>query len=233
MRIYIVRHADPDYANRTITRQGHQEARALAERLKEYNLDTIVCSPLGRAQDTARYTADAVTLPVVTETWLAELDLRVKDGEHTGVAAWNIGGDRMREYLQTEGAFQLEGIPELQNSHIKSTIEFVATESDRFFRVLGYERVGNRYRIVESNPRQIAVFCHNGLGLTWLSHLLSIPIPLMWSTFWLSPSSVSTIVFEEHGSGWATPRCLCLGDTSHLAAVDLPVQTGGLTLNHY
>ncbi|MEC9258269.1 MAG: histidine phosphatase family protein, partial [Candidatus Poribacteria bacterium] len=28
MRLYIIRHADPDYPNRTITEKGHLEAQA-------------------------------------------------------------------------------------------------------------------------------------------------------------------------------------------------------------
>lgn len=30
MRLYIIRHADPDYPNNTITPEGHLEAQALA-----------------------------------------------------------------------------------------------------------------------------------------------------------------------------------------------------------
>ncbi|MCA1595762.1 MAG: histidine phosphatase family protein, partial [Chloroflexi bacterium] len=58
MRLYIIRHADPDYPNNTITEDGHKEARALADRLAAEKLDRIYCSPMGRAIDTARYTAD-------------------------------------------------------------------------------------------------------------------------------------------------------------------------------
>ena len=33
MRLYIIRHADPDYKNDTITVFGHKDAQALAKRL--------------------------------------------------------------------------------------------------------------------------------------------------------------------------------------------------------
>jgi broad specificity phosphatase PhoE len=233
MRIYIVRHADPDYANHTITRQGHLEAHALARRFEDYNIDTIVCSPLGRAQDTARYTAKALELPVTTEQWLSELDLCLSVEDRRGIAAWNVPGDRLRANAQQGHVANWDLPPELQDSRITKALESVTVSSDRFFRLLGYERQGNRYKVRGVNPQQIAVFCHNGLGLTWLSHILSIPTHLMWSTFWLPPSSVSTLLFEEHESGWATPRCTCMGDTSHLSAMGLPVQTGGLTMNQY
>jgi probable phosphoglycerate mutase len=34
MRLLIIRHAEPDYKNNTITPAGHQEARALAQHLR-------------------------------------------------------------------------------------------------------------------------------------------------------------------------------------------------------
>ena len=52
MRIYIIRHADPDYDNDTLTSAGHKEAIALAERLETERINRICCSPLGRARRT-------------------------------------------------------------------------------------------------------------------------------------------------------------------------------------
>ena len=52
MILYIIRHADADYKNDTITPAGRLKAEALARRMKSYGLDRIYCSPLGRAQGT-------------------------------------------------------------------------------------------------------------------------------------------------------------------------------------
>ena len=109
--------------------------------------------------------------------------------------------------------------------------ETLKEESDAFLKHYGYKREGGRYRIIEPNQLRIAAFLHNGLGLTWLAHLLEIPLSLMWSGFWLPPSSVSTIVFEERSEAWAVPRCLGLGDVSHLYEARLPVQPRGLKAN--
>lgn len=46
MRLYIVRHAEPDYPNNTITPSGHLEARALARRFAHQGLDRIYISPI-------------------------------------------------------------------------------------------------------------------------------------------------------------------------------------------
>lgn len=57
MTLYIIRHADPDYANNTITEFGWEEANALGEWMKDVKIDRIYSSPLGRALDTAAPTS--------------------------------------------------------------------------------------------------------------------------------------------------------------------------------
>lgn len=85
----------------------------------------------------------------------------------------------------------------------------------------------------------IAIFCHCGFGMTWLSHLLGLPLPMVYSSFWLAPSSVTTILFDEQPKHfeqlytasddsdnyvYLTPRALCVGGTSHLTAAGLETQ---------
>jgi broad specificity phosphatase PhoE len=60
VRIFIVRHGDPDYEHDTLTEKGHREASLLAEKLKKEKIDYIYTSPLGRAKDTCAYTARAL-----------------------------------------------------------------------------------------------------------------------------------------------------------------------------
>lgn len=60
MRILLIRHGDPDYANDTVTEKGKREVQLLADRLEKENIDKIYCSPLGRAQATAAPTAQRI-----------------------------------------------------------------------------------------------------------------------------------------------------------------------------
>jgi len=78
------------------------------------------------------------------------------------------------------------------------------------------------------NGQKIAIFCHGGTGLTLLSHLLSIPLPLVHGGMWLAPSSVTTILFDEYQSEQeeeiiVTPRAVQIGGTSHLTAAGLSI----------
>src|SRR3954447_7734915 len=97
MRLYLIRHADPDYANDTITPAGHLEASALAERLAAQGLDRIFCSPLGRARATAKYTCDLLKVEPIVEPWLAELSGCSMERSPWGkITAWDCPGEIVR-----------------------------------------------------------------------------------------------------------------------------------------
>ena len=55
MRIFIIRHGDPDYERDTLTEKGHREAALLAKRYKDEKIDYFYSSPLGRAKHTCDY----------------------------------------------------------------------------------------------------------------------------------------------------------------------------------
>ena len=234
MRLYIIRHADPDYPNNTITRTGHLEAQALAPRMQREGLHRIYSSPLGRARDTAKYSAQALNLPVEIEEWTAELsDLRSAEAPFAGMMAWDFHGEVIRGGETMPMHHNWHELPHLSVPHIREIFERVKRNSDEFLARHGYVREGGLYKIENRNREKIAVFCHGGFGLTWLAHLLEIPLPLMWSGFFLPPSSVTTILLDERSENFAVPRCIGLGDVSHLYAADLPVQPSGIKANFY
>ena len=72
MILHIIRHADPDYPNNTITEFGKQEAEALAVYMRTLPLDKIYTSPLGRAIDTALPTCREKGLEYTVLPWTAE-----------------------------------------------------------------------------------------------------------------------------------------------------------------
>ncbi len=79
MRLYLIRHADPDYENDKLTPAGELEAAALARRLAAYHLDAIYSSPMPRA--------------LLIDDQLAARDaLRDLLGEHADVAVVGEAG---------------------------------------------------------------------------------------------------------------------------------------------
>jgi hypothetical protein len=69
----------------------------------------------------------------------------------------------------------------------------------------------------------VAVFCHGGFGLTWMAWLLGIPVAQAWSSFYLAPSSVTTILMDERSTERAVPRALAVSDVGHLYAEGLTI----------
>ncbi|MDF2926076.1 MAG: phosphoglycerate mutase [Paenibacillaceae bacterium] len=233
MRLYIIRHADPDYPNNTITAAGHLEAEALAKRLSAHGLDRIYASPMGRALDTMGYTARALGMTHEVEEWTQELSLKLEDTPYGRLSHWDLPGEVIRcgECQPTHDNWHTT--PYYEGTESKDTFERMKMHSDEFLKRQGFERIGGKYRILRRSEDKVAVFCHGGFGLTWLAHLLEIPLTLVWAGFWMPPSSVTTILFDERSEEWATPRCIGFGDVSHLYAEGLPVRPRGVITNFY
>lgn len=236
MQLLLVRHGDPDYARDALTEAGRKEADALAARMRDhYRPDLLYTSPLGRARATLRPTEEALGKEGAVLDWAAELHLPCPEGPWgPGYLAFDTAGHWVRGGegdgpLPSHDTWHLR--PPFDGAPVREAFERVRAGSDAFLAGHGYERRGGRYACVAPHRRRIAVFCHHGLGLTWLAHLLEIPLTLMWSGFWLPPSSVTTVLFDERVGEWATPRCVGLGDLSHLHAGGLPRSNVGLKAN--
>ncbi len=231
MRLYLIRHADPDYPNKTITAAGHLEAQALARRLAAHGLDHIYSSPLPRAMTTAQYTADLLHKPVEIEEWTQELGWTIEHPPQGVIAAWDLPGEVIRAQEPYPSHETWHQLPHLEDLALREKFEAIKANGDGFLERHGYKREGGCYRCVRPHRDRIAVFCHGGLGLAWLAHLLEIPLPMVWSGFWLPPSSVTTVLFEERSADYAVPRCIGVGDVSHLYAAGLPIQPRGILAN--
>lgn len=232
MRLYIIRHADPDYESDTLTARGRLEAQSLAARLKAEGIDRIYSSPLGRALETAGYTSKLLGIDIKVEEWTKEISELIIDLDSYGKSAvFHLHGELIRKDLSLAARNNWHKLPYFDNNAVKRRIGEVSKNSDLFLQKQGYLREGGRYRIIRRNTDKIAVFCHGGFGVTWLSHLLEIPPTLVWSGFYLHTSSVTTVLFDERSSIWAVPRCLCVGDTSHLYKDGLPLHSNGIVAN--
>lgn len=239
MLLYIIRHADPDYKNGTITEKGHKEAQALAQIIDQLQPTHLYSSPLGRAKDTASYSVKALGLPLGIEDWTQEIDGYTVEQEapYGRSAIWDYHPEKIRE-MSIQGLTEEDWFkhPPYKDTGYEQVLESIGNHSDRFLAKHGMIRDNQVYRIDESveqvRSQKIVVFCHGGFGLSWLSHLLRIPFPLVYSSFYLWPSSVTTLLFEERKTGIVTPRCIGLADITHLKIAGLSPQPRGLLANH-
>ena len=210
MLLYIIRHADPDYAHNTITEFGWEEARALAAYLKDKKIDKIYTSPLGRAIDTATPTCEAKGMDYTILPWTAEsMDY---------MAPNNRPGNMSYRCSFTGG---IEDYTDFSNVSRGDTVTNMIKSSDEFLASLGYVREGFMYRVTEPNHNIIAVFCHGGFGSAWISHLLMRPAEMGFTDISLPTTSISTFSFgntpryPEHGNR-IIPMCQGIGATFHI-----------------
>ena len=213
MEVLLIRHGDPDYQRDTITEIGHREAKMLAISLSAKPLSTIYVSPLGRAKDTMRYTADIMKIDFTTLEWLREVRAPAVDG----YAAWELPGT----YILSESK-----LPDLQTWFEdplfgKSFLPFyqkIANRFDKIMHLSGYKKFGHMYRIHRASSKRIAFFSHKGTILTLLSYLLHWPLPLLFSHCQISPTGVTRLIWKKVDQEWAAPQLQGLNDLSHLNA---------------
>jgi broad specificity phosphatase PhoE len=234
MLIYLIRHANPNYELDTITPDGEKEALALAHYLKDRGIDEIYASPYGRTRRTAQVVADCTSLPVTVEDWLGEVPdrlIQAMDAHFLNLAHPLREGEVLAGGLAswwTRTGFDPE--------EALAFLHRVRQGSDDFLQRQGYQREeGVVYRVLGENRKRIAVFSHQGLSLAWLSHLLAIPFPLMWSGFFIHPASLTSVLFDEqesffhdgHRARLASPRCIGLADVSFMVRAGVEPKFAG------
>ena len=80
MRIIFIRHGEPDYDTDDLTKAGYRQAEIVAERLKDEGIDELWSSTMGRAVQTARFTAEALGLPLKLTDFIREITWESTDG---------------------------------------------------------------------------------------------------------------------------------------------------------
>jgi broad specificity phosphatase PhoE len=209
MKLVFIRHADPDYGTDSLTPRGHVQARLLAEALLTMPIDAIYVSPRGRAQLTAAYTLERRGEPGATLDWLAELHGLYAPGK----VAWDT---HPVDLVALEESITLREWPNavVYGEQLAGVLQPFYKAWDVFLGENGYVRQGLRYRVEACPDETLAFFCHAGVTLSLLAHLLHIAPPLVYAHFGCDPSSV-TILESDEREGWASFRVVVANDMSH------------------
>lgn len=218
MRILIIRHGDPDYVRDSLTEKGWKEAGMLAEWMKNQEVDAFYVSPLGRAQDTASLTLKALGRTAETLDWLQEFTPRIRrpDSRLRRTVAWDWLPE---DWTADERFYDRDGWSEneiFQEAHVREAYEAVVGGFDRLLASYGYRRDGHLYRTEKGTHRTICLFCHFGLEMVLISHILGVsPMPL-WHGFCSAPTGVTEIYTEERRKGTVSLRISSFGSVAHL-----------------
>ena len=226
MIFYYIRHGEPktvpDYS---LTPLGHEQAKALSKRLCTFGIDRVFASPTLRTMQTAQPICDLLGKEITVCDWADEgivwneFTVPHPKYEHT----WAFYDPK---YLEIFSSPEVRALgerwyehPELAKLNFKAGVERVNAAVDEFFLSLGFrhDRANARYEVVGEhlNRERVALFAHQGFGMSFFSSMLDIPYPMFCTHFDLSHSSMSVINFERRGE-YVYPQTLQLANDSHL-----------------
>lgn len=230
MRVIFIRHGDPDYKKDSLTEKGWREAALLAERVSRWDVDEFFCSPLGRAADTASCTLKKVGRTAREYQFLREFKGKVVNPA-TGYdhICWDFmpdywtGAEAMYDRDNWALSDIMRGGPIDINAEWKSVCDGI----DGIFAEYGYVRNNRYYKVKEHNDKTLVFFCHFGVTMVMMSHILGIAPPVLLHGFFLPPTSVTILNTEERMGDNAYFRCQVAGDVTHLHMGGEPVSESG------
>ena len=219
MKIIFVRHGEPDYAADTLTELGNVQAKATAARLADFKISEVHSSTMGRAYQTAKYTADSLGLEVVQHEFMRELNWGASSGEEIpfGGHPWNALPDMIARGKRICTDAWRDESEFVVNDKLIANTNRVANGFDEWLRTFGYEREGDYYRVAQ-NPsyKTVAFFAHHGAMSTAISHIFNIPFPQLCAILGMGFCAISVIHLPEKAGTLVMPKIALLSDNSHV-----------------
>ena len=214
MRIIFVRHGEPDYARDCLTEAGRRQAAAAAERLAGEGITAVYASPLGRASQTAAYTARRLGLPVVILDYMREITWGGEGIPEEG-HPWTLG-DRLLEEGFDFGASDWREHPYFRGNAALACCEEVEARFDGFMAAHGYRREGGRYLCAGGKRETVALFSHGGSGAIALGRLLSLPFPWVCAVMPYDFTSIIIVDLPVREGAYVHPRLALFNDAAHI-----------------
>lgn len=140
MKIYFTRHGQTEWnalnkicglTDINLTETGILQAKELAEKVADKNIDLIIASPMKRAQATAKIVAEKCNIPIQTDDRLIEQNYGIYEGEDRKNAGF-LNNKRNFAYRYPEGESMMQVaarvyslIDEVKEKYTDKTILFV------------------------------------------------------------------------------------------------------------
>lgn len=226
MRLIFIRHGEPDYEKDCLTPNGIIQAQSTAQRLKSEPIKAVFSSPMGRAMETASYTAKIHGLDITPLDFMHEINWgdSEKAPENTEKLKydghpWTLSCEllaRNPEYAENDSwkshHFFKDNI--CMDYYKKISLAF-----DKFLAELGLIRKGKSYFCEKQNNDTVALFAHGGSGSIMFSHVLNLPFPFVLAAMPYGVCSVSIIELYAEEGGISIPRLELFNDMNHIKSV--------------
>lgn len=225
MKLIFIRHGEPDYSTDSLTENGKKQAADAAKRLEKEGIKAIYASPMGRARETAGYTAKALNLDVNILDYMHEIDWgdRSEDvSEEEKIPynghPWTLAYKLLTENPEYVNSSEWAQHPYFKNNKCLDYYEKVSKGLDDLLSEYGLVRKNGLYSCSKENNDTIALFAHGGSGAILFSHILSLPFPFVLTTMPYGVCSVSVISFNEQQGDMVIPRLELFDDMGHIEA---------------
>lgn len=254
MRLIFIRHGEPDYRSDGLTEKGINDAKLLAERVKNWKVDKIYTSPLGRALQTAEPSLKALGMEATQIPWLREFSYPIHNPTHGRRSiCWDfIPSDWADDPVMYTETDWLDYPPASQNPDIKVQFNATIEGFDELIAKHGYVRTG-KYYINRKNPKNrkvtatvidehihyanelpredagetILFFCHFGVTCLMLSRLINVPFCALTHGLIIPTSGIVVVNSEERWDDQVSFRIQAIGDVAHLLNAGESVSSAG------
>lgn len=211
MRLLIIRHGHPDYVHDCLTEVGKLQAEAVAERLKDENINEFHSSNEGRAIETAMPAAKLYGKENEIEQhfFIREASWQTHP--------WNYSGQALADGAdyESDDYKKLSSVGVLPDSYKR-----VAEGFDEWLETKGYKRVENRYYCETPNNDTIAIFGHAGSTSLMLAHLFNFPLMQVFGSMAVNFTSVTEIHFPHpNQDGFVVPQLVLFNDAKHIRGI--------------
>jgi len=115
MKLYVARHGETEWNARNkicgrtdipLTERGLAQAKILAEKTADLDIDIIIASPMIRAQQTAAAVSEKCGIPILTDERLIEQDFGIFEGMDRATPGY-LANKRMFAYRYPGGESQM------------------------------------------------------------------------------------------------------------------------------
>lgn len=221
MRIIFVRHGEPDYVHDCLTENGVDQAISTGKKLKAEDIKAVYSSPLGRAKETASYTAAEQGLDVQVMDFLHEIDWGSRNGDELEFDGhpWTLAYRLIAEHPEYVASDNWIDHPYFKNNICMDYYDKITVPFDELLKQYGLIRDGKLYRSTKECDDTIAMVFHGGTGAIILAHLFNQPLPYILTAMPFGVCSVTVVNLSAENGDVVIPRFESFNDMSHLGQV--------------
>lgn len=217
MRLWFIRHGEPDYDTDSLTPLGIEQAELLAERIKSVPFAEVCHSPMGRARQTCEISNRKIGKTMQELPFLKEVEWGNLSGDaYCDESPWSISDRMIKEDHWYPKGEDWRTDPRSCQDRTILDVDKRRKAFDDWMAQHGYVREGQLYRIDKAYDEDVAFFCHGGISCTLVSHLLNIPFWQFIVHYPMDMTAITKINIKGKTGSYTAAEVDFINNYSHL-----------------